>query len=106
VVSLVPLTYTLPEVAQALLAVKTMGKSPPGSHVIATQSNLSTLLAIAKHFKGNTAASSEALKCIANALLLIERARVTWVQDVVDSGLACLEMLQVSGLLVIILEGL
>jgi hypothetical protein len=85
-----------PEVARALLAVKTMGKIPAGSRLISSPTNLLALLTFSKHFKDDPAASNEALKCVANALLLIEHARITWLQDVVDGGRACIEMLEVS----------
>lgn len=43
-------------------------------------------------------ASSEALRCIANALLLVERARTTFIEKEVDGGDACVTLLEVGPL--------
>lgn len=71
----------------ALSAVKALGRHPSGSSVIALENNLSTLLATSKSLKdGNLEASLEALRCVANALLLIESARATIISDSVNGG--------------------
>lgn len=90
------ISYHILEAAQALLAVKTLGKQPAGSQYISAPSNLSTLLALSTAFKDDPDASLEALRCVANALLLIEAARTTWVAKEVRGGGACVELLEVS----------
>lgn len=81
----------------ALSAVKTLGRHPSGSSVIALENNLSTLLTTSKNFKdGNLEASLEALRCIANALLLIESARATIISDSVNGGEYGVLLLEVS----------
>lgn len=82
--------------AQALLAVKSMGKNPAGSEVIATPSNLTALLTMSSFFKDDLDASNEALKCIANALLLIETARSVFVKKEVGGSEAIMELLEVG----------
>ncbi|KAH9843641.1 guanine nucleotide exchange factor [Rhodofomes roseus] len=78
----------------ALLATKILGKDPAGSEVIATSANLSTLLALSRFFKDDADASSEALRCIANAMLLISHARETFIQSDVGGGDAAVELLE------------
>ncbi|KAF8165135.1 guanine nucleotide exchange factor [Crassisporium funariophilum] len=87
---------TSKDAAQALLAVKTLGKDPSGSAYLATDANLSTLLNYATTFKDEHDACSEALRCIANALLLIEDARATFISKGVNGGEACITMLEKS----------
>lgn len=84
----------LKDAAQALLAVKTLGKEPSGSDFLSSPANLSTLLSLAATFKDDLEASSEALRCIANALLLIEWARSTFIEKAVSGGQICLGMLE------------
>ena len=79
----------------ALLAVKTLGKDSSGSEYLASSTNLSTLLGFAAAFKDDLDASSEALRCVANALLLIEEARSTFIGKSVNGGDICLTMLEV-----------
>jgi len=80
----------------ALLAVKILGKEPAGSEVIATSANLSTLLALSRSFKDDADASNEALRCIANAMLLISYARDTYIRSDVGGGDAAVELLEKS----------
>ncbi|KZT13202.1 uncharacterized protein LAESUDRAFT_34602 [Laetiporus sulphureus 93-53] len=80
----------------ALAAVKALGKDPAGSEIIATPANLSALLSLSQSFKDNADASNEALRCIANALLLISNARETFIQKSIGGGEAALEMLEKS----------
>jgi hypothetical protein len=87
---------TRADAAQALLAVKTLGRDPSGSEVIAATDNLKTLLAFQSTFKDQPDAASEALRCIANALLLIESARSTFLEKAVDGGDTCAAMLEAS----------
>ncbi|KAH9037625.1 guanine nucleotide exchange factor [Lactarius pseudohatsudake] len=71
----------------ALSAIKALGRHPSGSSVLASASNLSILLTVSKNFSGsNLDASLEALRCIANTLLLIESARTTLTSDSVNGG--------------------
>lgn len=88
-------TTHLVDAALALLAVKTLGKDPSGSAFIASSENLSTLLGLAATFKDDQDASCEALRCIANALLLIEGARSTFISKEVNGGDICITILEV-----------
>lgn len=85
------------DVGQALLTIKSLGKLPTGSQVVATRQNLHSLLIIFNAFKDDAEASNEALKCIANALLLIESARSTFVHKEVGGGDAVIDLLEVCG---------
>ncbi|PPQ70131.1 hypothetical protein CVT24_003878, partial [Panaeolus cyanescens] len=78
----------------ALLAVKSLGKDPAGSAVLASSNNLLVLLGFANTFKDDTNALSESLRCIANAMLLIESARTTFIEREVNGGNICLDMLE------------
>lgn len=81
----------------ALSAIKALGRHPSGSSVIALDSNLSILLTASKNFKdSNLEASLEALRCIANALLLIESARATLILDSVNGGEYSVLLLEVG----------
>ncbi|THU99140.1 hypothetical protein K435DRAFT_659617 [Dendrothele bispora CBS 962.96] len=77
---------TTKDAAQALLAVKTLGKNPSGSEQLATTASLSTLLSLANTLKEDTDASCEALRCIANTLLLFDHARRTIISKQVGGG--------------------
>ena len=83
------------DAAKALLALKTLGKMPAGSEVIATAANLSTMLALSTALKNDTDAASESLRCVANALLLVDSARNIWVDTQVGGGEACISLLDV-----------
>ncbi|THH03538.1 hypothetical protein EW146_g10417 [Bondarzewia mesenterica] len=83
------------DTARALGAVKSLGKHPSGASVLASTENLSTLLSLSRTFKDDLDASCEALRCVANTLLLIESARRTWVEDGVKGGDATLRLLEV-----------
>lgn len=87
--------FTLADAAQALLAVKTLGKDPAGSKCLAEAPYLLSLLGFANKFKDDPDASSEALRSIANALLLIEEARSTFISKDIKGGDACILMLEV-----------
>ncbi|KAG6845833.1 hypothetical protein H0H87_002521 [Tephrocybe sp. NHM501043] len=82
------------DAAQALLAVKELGKIPAGSEFLSSPTNLSTLLALATSFKDDVEASSEALRAIANALFLLDQARSTILEKEVDGGVIAISMLQ------------
>lgn len=68
---------------------------PAGSEAIGTAANLSTLLALSTAFKNDQEATSEALRCVANALLLVDSTRDTWVDKQVGGGEACIGLLDV-----------
>ncbi|KAF9535078.1 guanine nucleotide exchange factor [Crepidotus variabilis] len=87
---------TSKDAALALLAVKTLGKDPSGSAFLASSTNLSTLLGFATTMKDDQDASCEALRCIANALLLVEGARSTFITKEVNGGDTCITMLEKS----------
>jgi len=78
--------------------VKTLAKHPSGSEIIASPANLSFLLSLSASQAPDLELSYEALRCVANALLLVEKARTTWVEQVVGGGSACIELLNVSDL--------
>lgn len=81
----------------ALSAIKALGRHPSGSSVIASASNLSILLTVSKNFSSsNLDASLEALRCIANTLLLIESARTTLTSDTVNGGEYAVHLLEKS----------
>ncbi|THH32154.1 hypothetical protein EUX98_g2027 [Antrodiella citrinella] len=82
------------DAAQALLAVKSLGKMPSGSKVIGREANLATLLAISKVLDSDTVASSEALRCVANCMLLVEEARIVFVSKAVGGGQAMVSLLE------------
>ncbi|KAF9569472.1 hypothetical protein CPC08DRAFT_623700 [Agrocybe pediades] len=84
------------DAALALLAVKTLAKDPAGSRHLASPANLNTLLGFASTFKDDLEASSEALRCIANALFLVEESRNTFISKEVNGGDTCILMLEKS----------
>lgn len=67
-----------------------------GSELITTPANLSILISASTAFKDVPEASGEALRCVANGLLLVEGARSTWVKKEVGGGEATVESLEVS----------
>lgn len=82
------------DAALGLLAVKTLGRDPSGSEVIASAENLKTLLSFHSTFKDFPDAATEALRCIANALLLIDTARALFLEKGVDGGDTCVTLLE------------
>ncbi|KAH8833510.1 guanine nucleotide exchange factor [Flagelloscypha sp. PMI_526] len=75
--------------SESLLALKELAKHPAGSTVLAVPHNLRRLLDYAtRKYKDDLNAQVEALRCIANCLLLVEEARITFVDagDVVVVG--------------------
>jgi Guanine nucleotide exchange factor synembryn len=93
-----PLTnHSFSDAHLALSVIKALGRHPSGSAVIASDNNLSTLLEASKSFKdSNLEASLEALRCIANALLLIESARTTLINGSVNGGEYVVLLLEVG----------
>ncbi len=83
------------DAAPALQAVKSLGKNPAGSELIATPANLSALLSLYNTYKDVADASNEALRCVANAMLLVDRARVTFIDKQVGGGEFAVELLEV-----------
>lgn len=84
------------DAAQALLAVKSLGKHRSGSELIGSKSNLSLLLQLFASYKDNQDASNEVLRCIANALLLVDQVRSTLVQPEVGGGDFVVDLFQKS----------
>ncbi|KAK1231623.1 hypothetical protein PQX77_005246 [Marasmius sp. AFHP31] len=82
--------------SQALLAVKMLGRHPQGSDYLASEAGLSTLLSIATSLKekDDLNGSCEALKCIANAMLLFEDGRSTFISGEVNGGEVCVKLLR------------
>ncbi|KAF9008864.1 guanine nucleotide exchange factor [Cyathus striatus] len=89
-------TLLPPDAALALLAIKTLAKDPSGSEFLSSSSNLASLLSLSSNLKDDPDASSEALRCIANTLLLIERARDTFLDKEVNGGETCTLLLEKS----------
>ncbi|KAF9651020.1 hypothetical protein BDM02DRAFT_3140078 [Thelephora ganbajun] len=81
-------------VAQAVLALKMLGRNPVGSDLITRPSTLSTLIFAAETFKDTPNATSEVLRCISNGLLLIPDSRSTFVTKEVGGGPAVLGMFE------------
>ncbi|KAJ3873519.1 guanine nucleotide exchange factor [Lentinula edodes] len=83
------------DAALALLALKTLGRVPVGSEPLTEASSLCTLLELSSSlYKEDRNASSEALKCVANTLLLYDHARVTFISKEVGGGEFCASMLE------------
>ncbi|GAW01627.1 hypothetical protein LENED_003232 [Lentinula edodes] len=83
------------DAALALLALKTLGRVPVGSEPLTEASSLCTLLELSSSlYKEDRNASSEALKCVANTLLLYDHARVTFISKEVSGGEFCASMLE------------
>ncbi|KAG8757672.1 hypothetical protein FRC14_001734 [Serendipita sp. 396] len=84
-------TVSKQDLSRALLAVKTLARHPDGSAVVVKQSNLKLLCKLAGPSNPSTV-TNEALRCVANALLLVESGRDTWIE--VGGGQMCLQRLQ------------
>ncbi len=89
-------THYSPDASQALLALKTLGKDPSGSLYLSSAANLSSVLSFSSTFKDDSDAVSEALRTIANTLLLVANARTTFVGGGVAGGMLTAIMLEVS----------
>lgn len=83
------------DVAQAVSALKMLGRNPAGSDLITQPSTLSTLISAAEAFKDTPNATSEVLRCIANGLLLIPDSRSIFVDKGVGGGPAVMGTLEV-----------
>ncbi|KAJ7087367.1 guanine nucleotide exchange factor [Mycena belliarum] len=70
--------------------------NPTGSEVLGAAPNLSILLGLAAALKDDPEAAGQALRCIANALLLIERARSVFISKDVNGGDTCMTLFQKS----------
>ncbi|KAG9317034.1 hypothetical protein JVU11DRAFT_1216 [Chiua virens] len=79
---------------QAFSTLKTLGGIPEVASTLGTPSNLRCLLKLSA--KIDNSRQNDALRCIANTVLLNESARVTFVGSVVDGGSACINLLQKS----------
>ncbi|XP_006460157.1 hypothetical protein AGABI2DRAFT_68541 [Agaricus bisporus var. bisporus H97] len=86
----------LSDAAKALLALKSLGRHQSGSEILASPEKLSALLSLSTLYKDDPDASSEALRCIANALLLIQSSRETFLKPPVNGGEICLNALEKS----------
>ena len=84
------------DAAAALLAVKMLGRNPAGSRAISTPEHLSVLLTLSTNLRLVTPdVSNEALRCVANTLLLNDAARATWISKEVKGGEAVIDKLEV-----------
>ncbi|KAG1753313.1 guanine nucleotide exchange factor [Suillus lakei] len=84
------------DVLFALSAVKGLGKIPHGAQVLASVPNLKRLMTFAIKLEPAPDASNEALKCVANTLLLSEPARTRLLSQDIDGGNICVDLLQKS----------
>ncbi|KAH7924845.1 hypothetical protein BV22DRAFT_1090227 [Leucogyrophana mollusca] len=84
------------DVLMALTAIKGLGKTPGVADALAEPTRLSLLLKLATSLEASVDESSEALKCVANTLLLNEAARAVWTSSEINGGMACVDMLQRS----------
>ncbi|KAF8151923.1 guanine nucleotide exchange factor [Mycena galopus ATCC 62051] len=82
--------------ALALLALKTLGQAPAGAEILGTASNLITLLELVASLKDDPKAPKDALRCIANTLLLAERARSEFISEQVNGGEMCISWFENS----------
>lgn len=82
------------DAADALLAVKTLGRHPTSSEVIASPPNLRALLAVFNSYRDDQDVSNEALRCVANALLLVEQGRLNWID--IGGARTCVLLLEKS----------
>lgn len=80
--------------AKALLAVKTLGRDPTGSEVISQ--DIPAFLKFQSTLKDYPDAATEALRCLANALLLIESARHRFLDPPVNGPDVLVPMLDVG----------
>ncbi|KAJ7669460.1 guanine nucleotide exchange factor synembryn-domain-containing protein [Mycena polygramma] len=80
----------------ALVALKTLGRDPSGSEALGTAPNLIILLGLGATDKDGLESACEALRCIANALLLIEDARAVFISTEVSGGETCVALLRKS----------
>ncbi|CAE6508954.1 unnamed protein product [Rhizoctonia solani] len=68
------------DVALALGAIKSLGRIESGSRVVASKENMNRILDVAKDLSASNAeASKQAMRCIANAVLLVPAGRDTLV---------------------------
>jgi hypothetical protein len=86
---------SIADALSALSAVKGLGKIPQGAQVLASVPNLKCLMTLAIQLETAPDASNEALKCVANTLLLNELARTTLLSKEIDGGNICVDLLQV-----------
>ncbi|KAF8590259.1 hypothetical protein K439DRAFT_1627947 [Ramaria rubella] len=83
------------DVALALLALKTLGRNPTASRVIVAPQNLQILQTLGSDTRDQYAeAAMEAMRCTANALLLIDSGRDNWLD--IRGGETCVDMLERS----------
>jgi hypothetical protein len=86
---------SIADALSALSAVKGLGKIPHGAQVLASVPNLKCLMTLAIKLETAPDASNEALKCVANTLLLSEPARTRLLSQEIDGGNVCADLLQV-----------
>lgn len=82
------------DAAKAFRAIKSLGRDPSGSEFLALPENFLSLLSLSTSYEGDRDASLEALRCIANALLLVESSRETFLKSPVNGGDFCLNALE------------
>ncbi|KAF8550258.1 hypothetical protein OG21DRAFT_1514209 [Imleria badia] len=80
------------DVSQAFSTLKSLGGTPEVASILASSSNLRCLLRLSTKIDDFT--QNDALRCIANTMLLNESARVTFVGSEVDGGNVCIDLLR------------
>ncbi|EJU05980.1 hypothetical protein DACRYDRAFT_85841 [Dacryopinax primogenitus] len=80
------------ETTQALLAAKVLARVPEGAQVFGQTKNLRAFLKVVKSVSLPTDAQSEAMRCVANALLLVPSARQEWIN--IGGADACIDILE------------
>jgi len=96
IIDATPNYLTRDDALSALSAVKSLGKIPHGAQVLASSPNLKCLIILATKLETTPDASNEALKCVANTLLLSEVARTRLLTEEVDGGNLFIDLLQKS----------
>ncbi|KAH0839525.1 guanine nucleotide exchange factor [Lanmaoa asiatica] len=79
---------------RAFSTLKGLGSTPEVANILGTPSNLRCLLKLST--KIDNSPQNDALRCIANTILLNEPSRVTFVGPGVDGGNVCIDLLQKS----------
>ncbi|KZT53372.1 hypothetical protein CALCODRAFT_501188 [Calocera cornea HHB12733] len=79
------------ETGQALLAAKVLARVPEGAQVFGQTKNLRAFLKVIKSVSLPADAQTEAMRCVANALLLVPSAREEWIS--IGGADACIDIL-------------
>ncbi|KZO93777.1 hypothetical protein CALVIDRAFT_539689 [Calocera viscosa TUFC12733] len=80
------------ETMQALLAAKVLARVPEGAQVFSQTKNLRAFLKVIKSISLPADAQAEAMRCVANALLLVPSAREEWIA--IGGADACIDIIE------------